>query len=394
LKQYKLPDTQTVYNVLFTLAQFGDPPDGAAPIIDVGTSEFMEYFDQEIFSSFLQEGGSTCRFFEGTYGSGKTHILQLIEHLALENGYAVCHIDLKRDLSFERWDQITLHILENSYMKINGDIVKRFPDIIEQLGRYHSKKIDGFSKLSLHHPCLHRAIIYGLQRSNLNQEEWAVLRRFLLGEKVYVLDLKHAGFRGVKKCLNNRNAEQFLNTFLNSMYYITGKGTVLLLDETDQQWRSQRPVPLKVQVASNLIRRFIDDCSNGSLKGTLAVFAVLPAFIRDCIECYPALGQRLEVPTMTSDAWRWPVLHVNQVNVDLLMEEDEVMKRQAFLTHAIDKFEHLVEYCKGNTQHLREEFKEKGNEVLQNCLDDHFKRELIKTFSSLAVKRIDEYANN
>jgi hypothetical protein len=137
LIKHTLPDPDTLYDVLFTLAQFGDPPEGAAPIIDVGTSEFMDYFDKELLASFIQEGGSTCRLFLGTYGSGKTHILQLIENIALEEGYVVCHIDLKKDLSFEHWDQITKHILENCYMKINGNKVKHFPEILEELEHYH-----------------------------------------------------------------------------------------------------------------------------------------------------------------------------------------------------------------------------------------------------------------
>jgi hypothetical protein len=388
---YSLSKTE-IYDILFTLSESGDPPSGAARLIDVGTSQFLDYFKKEIFDEFISLGCSTCRFFEGAYGSGKTHILQLIEDCALENDFLVCHIDLKHELSFERWDQITQHILENCYFKCDGEIVKSFPDIISKLGYENQIDLEGYQNQNVEHPCLKNAIIHGLQSHKLNEEEWGIVRRFMMGEKVLIRELRSYGFNNIKKSLTVKNAEQFLNTVINSIYYLNKKGIVLLFDETDRSWLSHRSnIPKKVHIAANLIRRFIDASSDESIKGVLAVFAVLPNFIRDCIECYTALGQRIMLQDLDGEiSWRCPVLNVNAVNATIIGVDDVVEQREIFLKDSIKKFREIVEYCNGDTKDFYKETLTEGLNILQNTAGDEYKRELIKFLTYSALKRIDE----
>ncbi|SET02493.1 P-loop protein of unknown function [Methanococcoides vulcani] len=389
-----LPDPDAVYDILFSLSETGDPKPGAASVIDVGSEQFIDYIENEILDNFVSSGGSTCRFFEGSYGSGKTHILQLIEDRALENGFVVCHIDLKHDLSFGEWDQITKHILENCYIKYDNRIIRRFPEILEALEHNEFLHRDDYKEIQLQHACFQNAIQYAISRSLLDDNAWYTLRRYLLGEKVRVYELKEAGLKRVKKSLSKNNAEQVLNTVLNSFYYLGLKGTILLFDETDRSWTSSRkPIPKRVTVAANLIRRFIDSCSSGEIAGTVATFAVLPNFIRDCIDCYPALGQRLEVQwnDATKMSWRSPILPVNAVNSYFLNVENPLNQRELFLEHAINKFKSLVEYCGGNTDDIENDFQTIGRQELQNWAGDEYKRAIIRALTTCAVDRIDEY---
>jgi hypothetical protein len=386
-------DPDDIYDILFALSETGDPPEGAARLIDVGTTDYLNYFENEILDEYIARGGATCRFFEGHYGSGKTHILQLIKDIALDKGYLVVHIDLKKDLNFERWDQITRHILENCYIQSNGQKIKNFPEILSALEFSKNLNKKKIFDMNFSHPCLQNAIKYGLSRSKMNDDEWSYLRSYLLGEKVRVYDLKRNGLKNIKKSLNQNNAEQFLNTFLNSYYNLTGAGVVLLFDETDRLWDPSNRIPLKVKIASNLIRRFIDACSNNSIKGTLAVFAVLPNFIRDCVQCYPALGQRLEVYHPLGDiCWRSTLTSVNDLNSEIITINDSSEQRRVFLNQAIVKFIDILKYCNINTDNFQNELIQEGIGILKNCAGDNYKRELIKYLTSKTVDRIDKYA--
>jgi len=166
--------------------------------------------------------------------------------------------------------------------------------------------------------------MYMTRGSKLSPDAHDKLRRFLHGERVRVSDLRKLGITGVKHPLSQRNAEQVLSTALNSLSALGVPGTVLLFDETEKAFRSPRSTPSKkVRVSANLIRRLIDACSSGGLERVLVVFAVLPGFLNNCAEAYPALGQRLQMPRKAGDSagWRSPVLPLAAVNSTASPEE-------------------------------------------------------------------------
>ncbi len=390
-----LPPRDDMISILASLSGYGAAKKDAVQIIDVGTSSFLDFFNKEIFSEYLEQGGSTCRFFEGSAGSGKTHIIRLIENTAAREGYVVCYLELTKDLQFSEWDQITKTILENMYLQFNGRVIKRFPDILASIeGTPHANE-KGLQEVQFSHPCFQNAIQYALHHSTLDQESWDLLRRYLLGEKILVSQLKKHGLKRIKKSITKNNAEQVLNTVLNAIHQIGLKGTVIIFDETERSWVSQkRPVPKRVQVAANLIRRFIDSCSIGEIQGTIAIFAVLPNFIRDCADCYPALGQRLELhrDDATILSWRWPLLTTNEVNEILSKVENPLEQRKVFLNLAIEKFSRLVEHYDGDTDGLDDEFLKGGNLEMEKWAGEEYKRAIIKVLAELSLMRIEKNA--
>lgn len=380
-----LPPEDKVYTILCELASHGVATKEAAEIIDIGTDQFIDFFENEILNDYIEHGGTTCRFFEGQAGSGKTHILHLIESIALNKGYIVCYVELTNDLSFSEWDMITKNILEKMSIKVDGHIIKRFPDILAALERTKTINKDGLIGMQLEHPCFQNAIQKAIHRTTLDSESWNLIRSYLLGEKVLVSQFKSHKIRGVKKSLTKNNAEQVLNTTLNAIQGLGIKGTVIIFDETDRSWMlsSRKSVPRKVQVAANLIRRFIDGCSSGDIRGTVGIFAVLPNFIRDCSACYPALGSRLMMQHehFQKIGWRWPLLDTNSVNSLFIDVEDPVMQRRIFLEEAKKKFKNLVEYCEGDFGSTDQKFTVAGNEELEKNSGENYKRAVIKTLA-------------
>lgn len=388
----KLPEKEIVFEMLEVLAENGIPRPGTAQIIDVGTSDFLNFLDKELLEEFIPKGGATCRFFEGTYGSGKTHLLQLIENLALRNGYVVCRIDLANDLSFEHWSQITKHILENCRVLLDGRVIRKLPNIFFELQHSEFLKTEQLEKAQLPHPGFQNAILNALRASRLDYAASENLYRFLLGEKVTAKAMKASGLRTIKNPLAVNNSEQVLITVLNAFHLLGMKGCILLFDETDKSWmlHSRTLVPRRILVASNLIRRFIDSCSLGRIKGTLAVFAVLPNFIGDCKQCYPALGERLgfERAENKEAAWRWPVLPISAVSSLYTTCESEVMVGELFLKQIVDNFISLVNYCEGDTAEIERELFEIGVKQLGEHAGVDYKRAIIRALALNSVERI------
>src|SRR5665647_3390398 len=308
----KFPEKDKVVEMLEVLAENGIPKPETAHIIDVGTYDFLNFLNKELLENYIPAGGSTCRFFEGTYGSGKSHLLDLIEYLALENGFIVCRIGLGNDLRFENWSQIIKYILESCQMFLGGRVVRNFPNILFELQHSGFLKTEKVEIAQLPHPGFQNAILKALRTSRFEYAARENLYRFLLGEKVTAKAMKASGLRTIKNPLAINNSEQVLITVLNAIHLLGIKGFILLFDETDKSWvlKNRNVVPKRILIASNIIRRFIDSCSLGRIKGTFAVFAVLPNFIGDCKQFYPALGERLgfETPEDREASWRWPIL--------------------------------------------------------------------------------------
>jgi hypothetical protein len=389
----ELPEKEIIFEMLEVLAENGIPKPGTAGIIDVGTSDFLNFVDKELLGDFIPNGGATCRFFEGTYGSGKSHLLDLIEDIALKKGFIVCRIDLANDLSFENWSQIIKHILENCQILIGDNSIRNFPNILFELPHSECLKIEKLQKAQLPHPGFQNAILRALRTSCLGYATHENLYRFLLGEKVTAKAMKASGLKAIKNPLAVNNSEQVLVTILNAINLLGMKGCILLFDETDKSWNlhNRNIVPKRILVASNLIRRFIDSSSLGRIRGTLAVFAVLPNFIGDCKRCYPALGERLGFERVEDkeSAWRWPILPISAVSSLYNTCESEITVRELFLRKIIEKFTSIVDYCEGKTTGIETELLEIGKKQLEDHAGKDYKRAIIKAFALNSIKHID-----
>jgi len=133
----------------------------------------------------------------------------------------------------------------------------------------------------------------------------------------------------------------------------------------------------KAQVAANLMRRFIDACSNGVIKGAVAVFAVLPDFLPACVRAYPALGDRLVVYRDTiTPGWRFPVLRLEDIR--------DYSEPESFLEEVVQKIVSHVPDDK--REQLSRELLSEGKEVLLMNPGPSFKRPLLKRLASKALQ--------
>lgn len=185
------PNPAAVRDALEQVAQHGIPGHAAAELLDVGSDPFLDYVERELFADLIAEGGATCRFFEGSYGAGKTHLLRLIADRAAARGMVVVQTELSRDLGLEDWSLITRHILERLGVTIGGTTVRSLPDILSASGRGGLSGVAALRRAHLPPAGFRAAILRAADEPTLPQP----LRAYLRGERVGAAQLKRAGGR-------------------------------------------------------------------------------------------------------------------------------------------------------------------------------------------------------
>lgn len=372
-----------IITALETMAENGEPPPTNISVFDVGSDHYLRFFVEEICDLLVAGGGSTCRFFEGPYGAGKTHLLKLLEERALKLGFAVVRTDLSSDLHLEDWKAITRYILQDMQATINGEPVRSLFNILTSLGNRGAKGLARLKTTPMPHPGFKNAIFQAVQHSNSNSTEAHLLRAFLHGEKVTAAQLKKSGIYGVKNSLNERNAEAFIKTLIESLNILGLSGFMLLFDENERSFQPRRGSPNRKQLnAANLMRHLVDGCITGTLPRTIVVFTILPGFLEAMTLHYQALGQRLAMvrDMDINGSWRWPVLSLEQINT--------AREPELFLEHSISRFCAAVEKCGVSSQGLAEAMKLRGTRIIEQNAGSGYKRDLMKGLAVLAMERI------
>jgi hypothetical protein len=280
----------------------------------VGTGPFIQYFQEEILEGLVSGGYATCKVIRGAYGSGKSHLADLLRDRALGLNYLVVRTDLSQEIGFDDVQTLTRHIVENMECRSGAGILKGLPAILNNVASSGPPAVDITTRQQLPHTGYARAMSLLVNRRFKTIDDREMLERFLLGDRIAAAEFASRQMRGVKNSLNSRNAESILRTAARVTRSLGFPGIVLLFDENERtfEFRGHRP-PARVVRAANFLRRWIDGCASGKVGGTVAVFTVLPRFIENCTLAYPALGQRLESSREGAESWRWPVLDVEQV---------------------------------------------------------------------------------
>jgi hypothetical protein len=367
-------DRDALIDALETLAQFGVPAKGAARLIDIGTADYVQFVRRELLDEFVSAGASTCRVYEGPYGTGKTHLLQLLEDEAREAGFAVARADLSQALGFETPRALVRYLLENITFELDREIIRSLPTILARLGTDVETGLHG---ASMPHQGFATGMTQALRGAG-NGEGAALLRRFLLGERVSSLALRRYGILGVKNPLSDRNAEKVLRTLTAGMRQFGVRGTLLLFDETEPTLSRGVRTTTRITASANLMRRLIDQSASGGLVATLTVFAVLPGFIESASSLYPALGQRLAMQTGSVVPWRMPTLPVEQAST--------AGSREAFVDAAVRRFVELGERLGAPPDGLAARLELEGRRTLEANAGGGYRRELMKGLATVLLQ--------
>jgi BREX system ATP-binding protein BrxC/D len=360
------------------LAEYGVPPAGSARLIDVGTDRYLEFFRSEILEDFVSRGAGSVRFYEGPYGSGKTHLLEVLTEEALDAGFAVARIDLSTASGLADWHMLTERILSDLEVRLPAGSARSLPRILELLSYNGDHPSNRLRERPLPHSGFARAMDLAL-RGDASPLGLDLIEQFLTGNRVSVRDLHAAGVRGVKHPLSSRNAEYVLRTVLGGLRLAGLRGTLLAFDEAEKSFTRNSG---RVRAGANLLRRFVDAAAAGGLWSCVAIFAVLPGFVEAAARVYPALGQRV-LPVVEDGlaVWRSPFIRVSDVA--------ESGDPDVFLAGLVGRIVALVSEIGGDLEDLQERLAVVGHEVLQRNAGSGVRRDLCKALCGIAARHLE-----
>lgn len=376
----------SIISSLEKIAQNGTDDVEIADLIDVGNQDYMNYLENEVIENLIAKGGATCKFIEGAYGAGKTHLLNLIYKKALSKGMLVAFTTLDSAVSLTDWKMVVEYILENVEYRHEGITYKSLPEILAFAGEklVNEKQKEILKSAKLPSTSFKNAILLALNKKNLNSEAWEVVKEYLVGRKVNVQTFKRIGINNIRASLSKSNAENILKTALSSLHILGFKGVVLLFDENERTLSGfGERISRHNQLAANLMRRLIDGCSNDALEGVLIIFSVLPDFISQVASRYEALAQRLQIVKgeNKSIGWRIPFQKVDSVNT---MRDNQ----QIFMVRMVEAYLRMAK----NFGILNDDFKKQVIDtcsmVLKRNISSGYKRELAKTIASMILERM------
>jgi hypothetical protein len=383
------PISDDLISALETVAQSGIAAPGAAALLDVGTSAFVDFIRAELLNGLLPNGGSTFRVFEGAYGAGKTHLLQLLADAAAERGMITVHADLAQGQSLETPHHLISFLLQNMQWTGASGTHRSLPRILQAMSREGVVTCAGFQAATFPHSgfaaAMRMAVVDEVNRSS----QLDLVSRYLSGERVPAKEVRQAGIAGLKRPLSSRNAEQVLRTALTGLHELGCPGVVLLFDESERTLQVRgATASSRVRGAANLMRRLIDAFAMGDVRGTLAIFAVLPGFTNDCGRAYPALGQRLSRrrPATRQIAWRWPVLQLDEVG--------SYTDPDAFVVAAAQKLTSIPGIANGNRAALEKTLVDRGRAVVRVNAGTGYRRQVMKDFASQILAALPTGGSN
>jgi hypothetical protein len=353
-------------------------------LYDVGSSEYIDFLEREVLASMVRRGVSACRFLRGDAGTGKTHLLRLLEERCLASGYAVAFINLNQEVSLDQWDLVTKEVLTKVAVRRNGSIIKG----MDQIALYYAREQVGpLSARKVRNPCYRNALAHLMRNDRPGAR--TLLMTFVKGDTVAVKDLRKSGVKEVKKHLTAMNAEATLGSALNLLPLIGSAldpipGTVLLFDETDNTWvRGKR----ESEDAANCARRFIDAIKDREVERTFACFAVLNSFLRDCTS-YQGLHQRMCTFDELGRAWRYHSIPVTGLGRQ--QQGSVADRRREFVSALADRGVDIIEYCGGRTDGARGLLQDAGMRSVNRTAGEEYRREVVRAMMNVVSERVRE----
>ncbi len=269
----------------------GIPPLEDVSLFTIGREELVDYFDNKL-REIAQYETQGIKFIQADYGHGKTHFLDILAKLALDQNFVVSIVSLDRETApFNKLEKVIPLIMDKIMLPTapRGGLGRILQAWAEKVHGWDSNKIlrmiDDDENLQLLFPDFRLKLVdYALAYNSpngpayqacLNVEKW---------------------FRGEEtKSKTFRNIPGFMAAFVQFVKYLGYSGFVVMLDEAESITLLSR-ITNRDQANENL-RQIID---NQELRGFYFVFASTPSFLSGeddrGARSYPALWRRISDP--------------------------------------------------------------------------------------------------
>ncbi|HEY8143000.1 MAG TPA: BREX system ATP-binding domain-containing protein [Kofleriaceae bacterium] len=294
--------------VLAQMGENGTPPEQGIAHVNAGNQTYLEIIDRVYIRELLRDGGSTFKLVQGTYGSGKTHFLYCVRHLAWRRNLLAAFITISpketpmnKPISVYR---AVAHQIERGRDGDKGDPVRGIDDVLRRVAEEQRDDEGKEAALRWVESRLARAPLVrhsfrdaaaGFLRAVIEDRHESARRlgAWLRGEAVPIAEAKEEGIYEVP---SNENGFALLRSLVQAVERLGFAGTALLLDEAERRL-SVDGKPNKAQNETiDHLRELVDLCGRSDLPRALVMYAVTPAFVQNILPTYPALQQRLGWP--------------------------------------------------------------------------------------------------
>ncbi len=229
----------------------GSVPVEYVPFFTVGRKNWLDFIGDDL-DHYISQGGSKVRFISGDYGDGKTHFMSLIQHIAMDRGFAVSFVVLTREVPIHKFETVYQTIVKQLKGNFSGigirrmlmnwleklsqtvmqgkkeDIEKNQTQLVGELREIQGMDINFVNALiALVNNRFSPAF---KDDEDLRDSAREVLLHWFEGGRVTKKELKP--FQ-IYEFLNKTNSKQFLNSLILFLRYTGHQGLILLMDEME-----------------------------------------------------------------------------------------------------------------------------------------------------------------
>ncbi|MDY0223085.1 MAG: DUF2791 family P-loop domain-containing protein [Desulfobacterium sp.] len=228
----------------------GSVPGEYVPLFTVGRQKWLSYIEDDL-DHYIGQGGAKVRFISGDYGDGKTHFMSVIQHLAMEKGFAVSFVVITRDVPIHKFETVYQSIVRQLRGNFPGEGIRNLlaswldslaPELDEPEGTQEKRL--ALAKQIRDMPGMDISFANGLaalvnnrfapleegEDEESRKAEREILMHWFDGGKVTKRELKP--FQ-IYEYLTKANARQLMNSLILFLRLYGQKGLILLMDELE-----------------------------------------------------------------------------------------------------------------------------------------------------------------
>lgn len=307
----------------------GVVPRVGLPYISVGRKEEINSLLLDIET--IKDGGATCRFVVGRYGSGKSFLMQMMKSYALDSGFVVVDADLSPNRRFygnngqglatyreliknmstktkpeggalslllQKWlNNLQIKVMEEKNISTDDPAFKKAMEIkIYQVIEILQESVNGFDFSKV-------LITYYNAYMEDDQEKMNSVIKFLRGE--YRIKTEARRELGVSNIITDNNWYDYLKLFANFLVNAGYKGLLVLIDELINIYKI--PNSITRQQNYETILMIYNDTLQGKAKHIGFIMGGTPECIEDQrrgLFSYEALKSRLNSSRFSNDSIR------------------------------------------------------------------------------------------
>lgn len=286
-----------------------------------------------------EEGISCTKFLKGTYGSGKSFLMNYFKQKALMEGFVVSTISLTSGLNFSRLDSLYTEIMSGlEIQETNRRKGTNFEEIFDTWIKGLKKEKDltqasqaimqVISQLNDYSNTFSSVLLTYIRAKISNDAELATIAAaWIKGDQNMGYELKRK--LNVKGSVDAENAIHFLRGFSHLVSLIGYAGIVILVDEIELIMNNR--VDTRLKAYTNL-RYLMDICGNGDLEKCLFVFAGTEELFLDDekgVKSYDALYQRMGINLAenknVTTSLRQPVIELTKMTQDQFLQVAQIV---------------------------------------------------------------------